>query len=370
MFLTEMKRRLYTKFVLFSILGISIISIGLNFFITNDSKYITDNLQEEAVYEGNIKEDGLLKSLIRVRDEGSNEIRYRSVISIIDSLTNTYPGVLYSENKVKDYSDELAEDFYKAWENKFKALIQLKLSGADQNLALEKLNSIETPFDRYPGYYLYFNALDNIQIIFMIILLLVTFFAAGTYSNSFEDESMEIINATKGYRRSMLIRIFPPIIYGSIMTLIVVFITVGMMSSVVGLKALKSSFKMISLFSFGNLSIGESILIILFSEIIGIVALSVLMGYISLQTKETSKSIILGVSFSLIYMVGSRLVTSSTDIIQSLFNLIPIASSQMLKSIMSFSFKFGVWDPYIIIIGSLSVFIVSAIGLITSIVKN
>lgn len=370
MLFIEIKRRLYTKYALFSMLGILIITIGLNLLITNDSIYIIDSLQEESIYEGYITEDNLLTSLIQVRDEGSDEIRYQSQISIINSLTNIYPGVLYTENRVEDYPDELAMEFYQSWKNKFRKLIELKLPISDQEAALEKLNEVQSPFVKYPGYYLYYTALENIQIIFMIILLLVTFFASGSYSDSYEDESIEIIKTTKEYRKNMFIRILPPIFYGIIITLIVLLITVGMISSIVGLKALKSSFKMISLFSFGNFSIWHTILIMALSEMIGVIALSTLMGYISLKTKETPKSIILGVSLSVLYMIGSKVASSSTSNINGLFNLIPMASSQTFNAISGFSFHFGIWEPYIIVMGSLAVLIVSSGALIITINKN
>lgn len=364
MFLAEIKRRLYTKYVLFSILGIFAITIGLNLFITSDSKYISDKLEEEAVYEGEIKEENLLTSLIKVRDESSDEIRYQSQISIINSLVNTYPGILYTENKVQDYPDTLAKDFYKSWENKFEALIEFNLPVANHEAALEKLKEVEIPFARYPGYYLYLTALENMQVIFTIILFLIIFFASGTYSNSFEDESMEIIKATKGYGKNMFIRVLPSIFFGTALILICTLVTMGMISSIIGLKPLQSSFKMISLFSLGNFSIGQSILIMMLSQLLGVIALSTLMGYISLKTKETTKSIIFGVSFSILYMIGSRVVSSSTGMIKGLFNLIPIASSNMLKAISYFSFSFGIWEPYIIIMGSLIVFVITT-GILT-----
>ncbi|MBN3417083.1 hypothetical protein [Clostridium botulinum] len=62
--------------------------------------------------------------------------------------------------------------------------------------------------------------------------------------------------------------------------------------------SLKSSFKMISLFSFGNFSIGQAIMIVVVAEIIEILALSTLMGYISLRTKKTTTAIASGVSLS------------------------------------------------------------------------
>ncbi|NFD51724.1 hypothetical protein EXN39_06005 [Clostridium botulinum] len=59
--------------------------------------------------------------------------------------------------------------------------------------------------------------------------------------------------------------------------------------------SLKSSFKMISLFSFGNFSIGQAIMIVALAEIL---ALFTLMGYISFKTEKTTISIASGVSLS------------------------------------------------------------------------
>ncbi|MBE1303755.1 hypothetical protein [Clostridium botulinum] len=59
--------------------------------------------------------------------------------------------------------------------------------------------------------------------------------------------------------------------------------------------SLKSSFKMISLFYFGNFSIGQASMIVALAEIL---VLSTLMGYISFKTEKTTMSIASGVSLS------------------------------------------------------------------------
>lgn len=353
--LLEMKRQLCTKYVLYSILGILIITIGLNLIIVSDKKDIGSSLQEEAVYEGDIKEENLLLALRKVRDEKSEDRRYSSQVFIINSLVNNYPGFLYTENKIEDYPDEYATEFYQCWRNKFEFLIENKLPTKEQQTALNKLNEVKTPFIRYPGYYLYYTALDNIQVIFIMILFLVTFFASGTYSESFEDGSMEIIMTTKNYKKNMIIRITPVIFYGILLTLIATLGTVGMVNSVVGFKALKSSFKMISLFSFGNFSIGQGIMIMVLAEIVGIFALSTLMGCISLKTKKTTIAIGIGVSLSVFYMIGSSFV--SIPVIKYLLNAIPMASSDILSSMAGFSISFGLWEPCAIIFEVLITFI-------------
>lgn len=369
MLILEMKRQLCTKYVLFSLLGILIITIGLNLIIVSDVKDISPSLEEEAVYEGDIKEENLLLALKKVRDEKLEDSRYTSQMFIVGGLVNNYPGILYTENKIEDYPDEYAAKFYQCWKNKFRVLIE-RLPAKEQQIALMKLDEVNTPFARYPGYYLYYTALDNIQILFMLILFLVIFFASGTYSESFEDESMEIINTTKAYKKNMCIRILPVILYGILLMLIATLGTVGMISSVVGFKALKSSFKMIALFSFGNFSIGQGIMIMVLAEILGILALSTLMGYISLKTKKTTITIASGVSLSVFYMIGSRLVLSSTSFMRYLLNAIPMASSNVLQSMYGFSISLGNWEPYAIILEISIVFILSTIVLIVGINKH
>ena len=359
MLLLEMKRRLCTKYVLFSIQGILIITIGLNLIIVSDQKDITPSLQEDAIYEGDITEENLLLALRKVRDEKLEDRRYSSQVFIINSLVNNYPGFLYTENKIKNYPDEYAAEFYQCWRNKFEFLIKKKLPVKKQQTALTKLNEVKTPFARYPGYYLYYTAFDNIQVIFIIIIFLVTFFASGTYSDSFEDESMEIIRTTKAYKKNMRIRIIPVIFYGIVLTLIATLGTVGMISSVVGFKALKTSFKMIGLFSFGNFTIGKAIMLMMLSEIIGIFALSSLMGYFSFKTRKTTTAIGIGVSLSIFYMIGSKIV--SLPAMKCLLNAIPMASSYVLPNMYGFSIDFGIWEPYSIILENMMVFILSTI---------
>ncbi len=205
------------------------------------------------------------------------------------------------------------------------------------------------------------------KLLFIIIIFLVIFFASGTYSDSFEDESIEIIRTTKSYKKNMMIRTLPVIFYGILLTLIATLGTVGIMGSAVGFKALKSSFKMISLFSFGNFSIGQAIMIMVVAEIIGILALSTLMGYISLKTKKTTTAIASGVSLSIFYMVGTQIELISTSFMKHVLNAISMASSQISDNLSGFSFNFGMWEPYVIMLEILMVFILFIVALAVSI---
>ncbi|MBD8046860.1 hypothetical protein [Clostridium faecium] len=366
MILLEMKRRLYTKNVLFSILGILIITRGLNFITVNGKKDFIHNLKQKVSYEGDITEESLSLALKKVRDEKSEDYYYESQIWVINSLVKNYQGILYNENKIEDYPDKYAAEFYDCWRNKFKALIE-RLPTSQYQDAMDKLSKMKTPFEQYSGHYFYSDVFLNMKLLFIIIIFLVTFFASGTYSDSFEDESIEIIRTTKSYKKNMIIRTLSVIFYGVLLTLIATLVTVGILCSAVGFKALKSSFKMISLFSFGSFSIGQAIMIIALAEIFGILALSTLMGYISLKTKKTTTAIALGVSLSIFYMVGTKIEVISTSFMKHVLNAIPMASSQMSDNLSRISFNFGIWEPYTIILEVSIVLILSIVALVVSI---
>ncbi|NFN86476.1 hypothetical protein FDF31_08360 [Clostridium sporogenes] len=369
MIFLEMKRRLYTKNVLFSILGILIITIGLNFITVNGEKDFIYDLKQKVSYEGDITEKNLSLALKKVRDEKSKDYYYESQIWIINGLVKSHPGVLYNENKIQDYPDKYATQFYDCWKNKFKALIE-SLPASQQQAAMNKLSKVKTPFVQYTGHYFYSDVFLNMQLLFIIIIFLVTFFASGTYSESFEDGSIEIISTTKSYKRNMMIRTIPVICYGILLTLIATLGTVGRMGSSVGFKALKSSFKMISLFSFDNFSIGQAIMIMVVAEVIGILALSALMGYISLKTKKTTTAIASGVSLSIFYMIGSKIKLISTSFMKHLLNAIPMAGSQISDNLSGFFFNFGMWEPYAIMLEISIVFIIFTMALTIAIKRN
>ncbi len=370
MILLEMKRRLYTKNVLLSIFGILIITICLNFITVNDEKDFIYDLKQKVSYEGDITEENLSLALKKVRDEKSKDYYYESQIWVIDGLIKVHPGVLYNENKIQDYPDKYTTEFYDCWRNKFKALIE-SLPASQQPAAMNKLSKVKTPFVQYTGHYFYSDVFLNMQLLFIIIIFLVTFFASGTYSDSFEDESIEIIRTTKIYKKNMMIRTLPVIFYGILLTLIVTLGTVGIIGSAVGFKALKSSFKMISLFSFGNFSIGQAIMIMVVAEVIGILALSAFMGYVSLKTKKTTTTIAFGgVSLSIFYMIGRKIKLISTSFMRYLLNAIPMAGSQISDNLSAFSFNFGMWEPYAIMLEISMVFIIFIMALTIAIKRN
>lgn len=138
----ELKRRLFTRFVILSIIGILFLTAGLNTILIGGEKNLPEVLKEEAIYSGEMTEDKLWLALSKVRDEKSDQIRYTSLVSFIYGLVASYPGVLYTEIRIKDFPDAYAKDFYQCWRKKSMALIE-KIPQKYQAKALTELNKVK-----------------------------------------------------------------------------------------------------------------------------------------------------------------------------------------------------------------------------------
>ncbi|WP_027626721.1 hypothetical protein [Clostridium lundense] len=353
----ELKRRLFTKFLLFSIIGIFVITVGLSAILLGGEKSLPEVLKEEAIYSGEMTESKLWLGLSKVRDEKSEEIRYATLVSFIYGLISSYPGVLYTEGRVKDFPDAYGKDFYECWRKKSMALIE-KIPQKYHGKALTELNKVKTPFIKYPGSYYWSIALDNLQIIYVVILFMVTFFAASTYSDSIEDGSMEIIYATKFGKKMMGVRLIPVIIYGLLLTLVATFGTMLILGSATGFQALKSSFKVITLFSIGNFTLRDGIILMFISEILGVLALTTIMGWISYKAGKTTLAIAIGIGMNIFYIITAFFVKIPFRFFQLILNALPMASSQVIYEIPGFRFDMWLWRPYAIMLDMVLMFIV------------
>lgn len=352
----ELKRRLFTRYVLFSIIGILLLTVGLAILIVGE-KNLPEVLKEEAVYSGEMTEDKLWLGLKKVRDEKSDEIKYRSLLTFINGLVKVHPEVLYGENRIEDFPDDYAKNFYKCWRKKSIALIE-KIPEKDQAKALEELNKVKTPFVKYPGYYYWNLGIDNLKVIYLIIIFMVTFFAAATYSDSMEDGSMEIIYATKLGKRMMAVRLLPVMIYGLLLTLVATLGTVSVLGSATGLQALKSSLKVFALFSIGNFTLGGGMLLMFASELLGVMALTTIMGWISYKTANTNLTTAIGISINIFYIIMASFIKIPGRFFQYILNALPLASSQVINEVSGFNFDMSLWRPYAVMVSMVVVFIV------------
>jgi hypothetical protein len=365
----ELKRRLFTKYVIFSIIGILLLTVGLNAILIVGEKNLPEVLKEEAVYSGEMTEDKLWLGLKKVRDEKSDEIKYRSLLTFINGLVKVHPEVLYGENRIEDFPDDYAKNFYKCWRKKSIALIE-KIPKKDQAKAFEELNKVKTPFVKYPGYYYWNLGIDNLKVIYLIIIFMVTFFAAATYSDSMEDGSMEIIYATKLGKKMMAIRLLPVMIYGLLLTLVATLGMVSVIGSATGLQALKSSLKVFALFSIGNFTLGGGILLMFVSELLGVLALTTIMGWISYKTANTNLTTAIGISINIFYIIMASFIKIPGRFFQYILNAFPLASSQVINEVSGFNFNMSLWRPYAVMVSMVVVFIVFGMLLSHTICKE
>lgn len=365
----ELKRRLFTRYVLFSIIAILFITVGLSAILIGEEKNLSKELKEEAVYSGEMTEDKLWLALKEVRDKKSDEIKYKPAETLMIGLVKSYPGILYNENRIEDFPDTYAKNFYNCWRKKSRAIIE-KIPESNRKKALEELQKVKTPFFKYPGYYLWNLAIDNLKSIYLVIIFMVTFFAAATYSDSLEDRSMEIIYATKLGKRMMLVRLLPVMIYGLLLILAATLGAVLILGSATGLQALKSSLKVFALFSIGNFTLVEGILLMFVSELLGILALTTVMGWISYKTAKTNLAISIGIGINIFYIIFDSFIKMPGKLSQVILNAFPIASSQVISQVSGFHFDIGIWRPYEVMISMVLVFIIFGMLLSHGIYKD
>lgn len=240
------------------------------------------------------------------------------------------------------------------------ALIE-KIPQKYQAKALTELNKVKTPFIKYPGSYYWSIALDNLQVIYVVILFMVTFFAAATYSDSMEDGSMEIIYATKLGKKMMGVRLLPVIIYSLLLTLVATLGTMLILGSATGFQALKSSLKVIALFSIGNFTLRDGIILMFVSEILGVLALTTIMGWISYKAEKTTLATSIGIAMNIFYIIMAFFIKIPWKFFRFILNALPMASSQIIYEIPGFRFGMWIWRPYAVMINMILMFIVFGI---------
>ncbi|MBU3075870.1 hypothetical protein [Clostridium estertheticum] len=353
----ELKRRLFTRYVAFSIIGILLLTAGLSAILIGGDKVLPNVLKEEAVYSGQMTEDKLWLGLEKVQNEKSDEIKYKPLIAFISRLVYSYPGILYNENKLNEFPDYYAKNFYKCWEKKSTALIE-KIPKNNQAKALEELDKVKTPFYQYEGYYLWTEGFNILKVLYLIIIFMVTFFASSTYSDSMEDGSMQIMDSTVYGKKMMGIRLLPVMIYGLILTLAATLCIVLILGSVTGLLTLKSSLKVFALFSIGNFTLGSGILLMFACELLGVLSLTTIMGWISYKTASTSLATSIGIGINMFYIIMALFIELPWKFSQFILNALPLASSQIINEVSGFQFDMGIWRPYAVMVSMVLVFIV------------
>lgn len=368
MIFQELRRVLLSKYVLFSIVFILLLSTGLNGAFIEKANNTDQILKGEAQASGEITEDKLLDALIKVRDKGSTNPGDQYLVTLISGLVYNYPGILYTEHNLEKYPDEYGSSFYQCWRNKSLEIIS-RLPEEDHKPALNKLEEVKTPFHLYKGYYYWNTLLDNLKTIFMIIIFLACYLASSIYSDSIENGSMEIIKSTKYGKRALGLRLLPVALYGIILILVAVLQGVIHTGAITGYEALSSSFKGLSLFSLGNFTIGQALMIMCGAEILGILATTTIMGFISFITGKTGLTTAIGIGINIFYIIISFFIGVPFKFIQLIINALPMASSHVIGTMTGYQFDFGLWRPYEIIVSMVVVTVISA-GMLLSAIRD
>ncbi|MDZ5035489.1 hypothetical protein GNF81_22695, partial [Clostridium perfringens] len=121
-------------------------------------------------------------------------------------------------------------------------------------------------------------------------------------------------------KRMMAVRLLPVMIYGLLLTLVATIGTVSVLGSATGLQALKSSLKVFALFSIGNFTLGGGILLIFVSELLGVMALTTIMGWISYKTANTNLTTAIGISINIFYIIMASFIKIPGRFFQYILN--------------------------------------------------
>ena len=114
---------------------------------------------------------------------------------------------------------------------------------------------------------------------------------------------------------------------------------------------------MYSLFSLGNYTLIGGILLMFIGQLLGIMAMTTVMGWVSYRLSRTNLTIAIGTGINIFYIILAFFVKTPGKLINIILNGIPLSASQVINEMSRFNFDFGLWRPYSILISTAIVFI-------------
>lgn len=328
-FISEMKRQFTTKrFV--SYIGIVIaLAILWSWFIVGGTKIgflgkdvykgltgieaIQASNKDKNVYSGKMTEDIFVRSgksfLDSINDEDEvimNDELLKLLVYVDTLIMQDYRLRTISGKDLTTSFRELPNDFghhfYEGENLYYENLIALNTRNqSEEKLASKMWSNVEKPYTYYGGFEIWRDAIEHIQLLGFVLLMMVAFFSSGIIAKDKEDGLDEIISTTKGGRKSLLLaKILIPILMGTLIYTVGMGLYVSILKYMLPTNALKTSIQLITS-SVLPYNLGQMMGNMIAFGLIGTITISVFTTFVSSKTSKASTAMMITV---LILIVG------------------------------------------------------------------
>lgn len=350
-FISEIKRQFTTKRFI-SYIGIAVaLAILWSWFIIGgvtigflgNATYpglsgieaIEASTKDKNVYAGKMTEDifersgrVFLNSIandeyeILMSDELLQIAVYADILVMQDYYLRTILGkdlVSYGELQ-EDFGHHFYEDENLYYEN----LIPLNtINQSEEKLASNMWSDVEKPYTYYGGFEVWRDAVEHIQLLGFVLLIMVAFFSSGIIAKDKESGLDEIISTTRGGRKSLLAaKILIPIIMGTLIYTAGMGLYVSILKYILPTNALETSIQLITP-SVLPYSLGEIMRNMIVFGLIGTITISGFSTFISSRSNKTSVAMIITVLILIVGFILSTMVDLNNPVLEWIHLLLP-----------------------------------------------
>lgn len=350
-FISEIKRQFTTKRFI-SYIGIAVaLAILWSWFIIGgvtigflgNATYpglsgieaIEASTKDKNVYAGKMTEDifersgrVFLNSIandeyeILMSDELLQIAVYADILVMQDYYLRTILGkdlVSYGELQ-EDFGHHFYEDENLYYEN----LIPLNtINQSEEKLASKMWSDVEKPYTYYGGFEVWRDAVEHIQLLGFVLLIMVAFFSSGIIAKDKESGLDEIISTTRGGRKSLLAaKILIPIIMGTLIYTAGMGLYVSILKYILPTNALETSIQLITP-SVLPYSLGEIMRNMIVFGLIGTITISGFSTFISSRSNKTSVAMIITVLILIVGFILSTMVDLNNPVLEWIHLLLP-----------------------------------------------
>lgn len=273
------------------------------------SKVFLDSINDEDKI---IMNEELLELTVYADTLISQEVRIRS-ISGKDFVTS-----------FKELPDDFGDNFYEKEDLYYKNLINVSTTNqAEENLANRMWDDVEQPYTYHGGFGVWSDAVEHIQILGFVLIVMVAFFSSGIIAKDKESGLDEIISATKGGRNQLLVpKVLIPIIMGTLIYIVGMGLYIAILKYMLPTNALETS---VQLFTTSVLpySLGEIMRKMITFGLIGTITISTFSTFISAENNKTSIAMTIIVSVLIFGFILSVMMDLNNPILRWIHLLLP-----------------------------------------------